>query len=383
MNVAKDFPKLDVIYVDSACMSLRPLHVIRAINEYYLKYPACAGRSHHKLGVRVATEVEKARKKITNFFGAKKDEIVFTKNATEGINIIANGLKLKKVLVSDKEHNSNLIPWLNKGMEVVICKSKEDNTFDLKDFEKKVKKVDLVSVVYTSNLDGVTNPIKEIVKIAHKNSVRVLVDAAQAAAHVDIDVHKLDIDFMVCSAHKMCGPSGVGVLYGKKHLLEEVSSFIVGGDTVSNSNYDNFVFEAVPKRFEAGLQDYPGIIGFGAAVDYLSKIGLNKIEKHVLALNEFLSSKLLTLKGFELIGPQAASQRSGIISFNLKGKDPHEVALMLDTMANICVRSGQHCVHSWFNAHNMNGSVRISLYFYNTFEECEKIFEEIKKISEL
>ncbi len=383
MNVEKDFPKLNVIYVDSACMSLRPLCVIDKMNEYYISYPSCGGRSHHQLGEKVQSEVEKARKKVAKFFGAKTDEIIFTKNATEGINVVANGLNLKKVLISDKEHNSNLIPWLKKGVKVVVCKSNEDNTFDLKEFENKVKGVDLVSVVWTSNLDGVTNPVKEIIKIAHKNSVRVLVDAAQAAAHKDINVKKLDVDFLVCSAHKMCGPSGVGVLYGKKHLLEEVGSFIVGGDTVKNSNYTNFIFEDIPKRFEAGLQNYPGIIGFGVAIDYLSKIGLSKIEKHVVALNEYLTAKLSKIKGFELIGPQSAEQRSGIISFNLKGKDPHEVALLLDSIANICVRSGQHCVHSWFNAHKLDGSVRISLYFYNTFEECEKIYEEVKKISEL
>ena len=159
--------------------------------------------------------------------------------------------------------------------------------------------------------------------------------------------------------------------------------FIVGGDTVRDSTYTDFEFEKVPKLFEAGLQNYPGIIGFGRAVEYLSKIGLKKIEKHVVSLNEYLCSKLFKLEDFELIGPQDASLRSGIISFNLKGKNPHEVALMLDASASICVRSGQHCVHSWFNAHKLEGSVRISLYLYNTKEDCDKIFEEIKKINEL
>ncbi len=383
MNVNKireDFPVLQkVIYFDNACMSLKPKQVIHALTSYYLDFPACGERSEHQLGKIVTEKVDEARRSVAKFINAVPEEIIFTKNTTEAINLVANSLDLKKddiVLTTDKEHNSNLLPWRKFNHQFV--KSKSDNTFDLEAFEKKVKGVKLVAMSHTSNLDGVSIPAKEIVDIAHKHGVLVLLDGAQSVPHKEIDVRKLDVDFLAFSGHKMCGPTGTGVLYGKLNLLENMKPFIVGGGTVKNSWYDKQEWEDVPHRFEAGLQDYAGIIGLGEACRYLKNVGMKNIEQHELELNKRMTDALAN--EVKLIGPKDPALRSGIFSFNIEGMDMHEIAGILDNSANIAVRAGNHCVHSWFNAHNLKGSVRASVYFYNTLEEVDKFVEEVKKI---
>jgi cysteine desulfurase / selenocysteine lyase len=387
-KVRKDFPVLSeqVIYFDNACMSLKPKQVVEKMNEYYFKYSACAGRSGHKMSKMVDEEVDSARREVAKLIGAASvEEIIFTKNATEGINLVANAISWEKgdeVIVSDKEHNSNLIPWLKlkeKGVVVRVCRTNDDGTFNLKNFEKCFsKKTKLVAVVHVSNLDGVENPIAEIVKIAHSNKAWVLIDGAQSFPHRAIDVRKLDVDFFAVSGHKALGPTGVGVLYGKKKLLEGLGQFIVGGQTVSDSTYEGYEEEKLPKKFEAGLQDYAGIIGFGEACRYLRRIGFNEIEKRETKLNE-LATSLLAGK-VEIVGPREAEKRSGIFTFNIKGMRSHDVAKMLDASKGIAVRSGAFCVHSWFNARKMDGAVRASFYFYNTEEEVRIFVKEVEKI---
>jgi cysteine desulfurase/selenocysteine lyase len=399
MNIRKDFPVLSrkiggkpIVYMDSACMSLRPVQVIDALNDYYKNFPACAGRSIHKLGREVTDGVKRARDSIKRFFNAKNSkEIVFTKNTTEAINLVANSYGFEKgdvVVTSDREHNSNLMPWQilkeTKGIVHEVVKSNDDNTFNIDNFKKIINdnknKIKLVSMVHTSNLDGYTLPVKEIIKIAHENKALVMLDAAQSAPHKEIDVRKLDVDFLACSGHKMLGPSGIGILYAKHHLLEKLPAFMVGGDTVINTTYESFQLEEPPEKFEAGLQHYAGMIGMGEAARYLMKIGKKNINKHEIKLNKIITNDFNNIKKIDIIGPQNSELRSGIISFNIKNMDPHEVAGMLDASANIMVRSGMHCVHSWFNAHNIKGSVRASLYLYNTEEEARLLVEEIKKI---
>ena len=392
-KIREDFPVLSksIIYFDSACMSLKPKQVIDKINEYYNEYPGCAGRSSHKLASRVEEEVAKARNEVKNFINAKYDsEIIFTRNTTESLNLVANSFGLKQgdeVIISDKEHNSNLLPWLKlqeKGIKVVVVESDQDNTFNLENFRNSfTSNTKLVSVVHVSNLDGVENPIKEIAQITHQNNALLLVDAAQSAPHKELDVRKLDVDFMAFSGHKMLGPTGTGVLYGKKELLEKLDQFIVGGETVIDSTYQDYKKEELPMRFEAGLQDYAGIIGLGEACRYLKKIGLKKVADHETKLNKMITEALVDNEKIELIGPKEAEKRGGIFSFNIKGMDMHHVARMLDKSKSIMTRSGAHCVHSWFNKHNMKGSVRASLYLYNTEEEVKLFVEEIKKILEL
>jgi len=392
-KIRQDFPVLvgpkPPIYFDNACVTMKPKQVIAAINRYYNEFPACGGRSLHRMGRMVTEEMEKARMIVGKFFNAKNyKEVVFTKNTTEGINLVARSLGLKAgdtVLTTDKEHNSNLIPWQmlakEKGIKHKILTSNPDNTFDMKAFEKAFdKSVKLVAMVHTSNLDGVSIPVQEIIKIAHDNGALVLLDAAQSAPHKEIDVRKLDVDFLVCSGHKMLGPSGTGILYGKYHLLEQLSPFIVGGDTVIDTTYTTAKMEKPPEKFEAGLQDYAGIIGLAEATRYLSAIGLRNISNHETELNKKITAGLKEC-GLSIIGPADPALRSGILSFNIAGMDPHDIAMLLDRSAGIAIRSGAHCVHSWFNAHNMKGSARASLYLYNTPAECDIFIEALTKIA--
>lgn len=393
IDIKQDFSLLNkpnLHYFDSACQTLRPRQVIEVMTQYYEEYPACGGRSMHRLAARVTKQCEEARQIIADFIGAKrKEEIVFTRNTTEGINLVVNSLNLKAgdvVLTTDKEHNSNLIPWqiLSKKLGIfhVIVPSKPDNTFDLEAYTQLLEKhpVKLVSMAMTSNLDGVSIPGDQVVKLAHQHKALVLLDGAQAVPHHNVNVSKLDVDFLAFSGHKMLGPSGIGVLYGKFHLLEELSPFLVGGDTVSSSTYTTQEFLPPPEKFEAGLQDYAGIIGLGEAVNYLKKIGFPVIEERELELNRRLTETLTSINNLKIIGPADPGLRGGIVSFYIPGIDHHQIALMLDESAGFLVRSGQHCVHSWFANQKIPGSVRASFYFYNTMEEVEAFIQSLKKV---
>lgn len=391
-----DFPILNpqsnekpVIYLDTACQSLRPRQVIEAMDRYYNQYPACSGRSNHRLAATVTRLVDEARQQMARLLGASRmEEIVFTRNTTEGINLVANAFDFQPgdtVLIGGKEHNSNLIPWQmlvkRRDIQLKILHPLADGTFDLQGFEQALSGgVKLVSFGYTSNLDGVSLPVEQIIKLAHKRGALVMLDAAQAAPQRKINVRALDVDFLALSGHKILGPSGTGVLYGKYKLLDAMSPFMVGGDTVATSTYETCEFLPVPEKYEAGLQDYAGIIGLGEASRYLQSVGFDAIQKQELLLNKIMTEGAKDIQGLHLIGPTDPALRGGIFTFFVDGIDSHRIALMLDQMANICVRSGQHCVHSWFNARGIKGSVRASAYFYNTQEEIELFVENLKKI---
>lgn len=391
-----DFPILNpqnkekpVIYLDNACQSLRPRQVIEAMDRYYTQYPACSGRSNHRLAATVTRLVDEARQQMARLLGASRmEEIVFTRNTTEGINLVANAFDFQPgdtVLIGGKEHNSNLIPWQmlvkRRGIQLKILHPLADGTFDLQGFEQALSGgIKLVSFGYTSNLDGVTLPVEQIIKLAHKRGALVMLDAAQAAPQRKINVRSLDVDFLALSGHKILGPSGTGVLYGKYKLLDAMSPFMVGGDTVATSTYETCEFLPVPEKYEAGLQDYAGIIGLGEAARYLQSVGFDAIQKQELLLNKIMTEGAKDIQGLHLSGPADPALRGGIFTFFVDGIDSHRIALMLDQMANICVRSGQHCVHSWFNAKGIKGSVRASAYFYNTQEEVEQFVENLKKI---
>lgn len=395
-KIRPDFPilknddgKKPLIYLDTACQSLRPQAVIDAVNQYYLDDSACGGRSMHRLSASVTRRMDQSRAAVAKFFhAAKKEEIIFTRNTTEGINLVANSLGLQPgdtVLITDKEHNSNLIPWQmlvkRYSIRLKIVPSLPDNTFDMQFFEKLLEEsVQLVSLGFTSNLDGVTIPAAGIIKKAHKAGALVMLDAAQTAPHRAIDVKSLDVDFLALSGHKMLGPSGTGILYAKLPLLERMTPFLVGGETVAYSTYDSCEFLPPPEKFEAGLQDYAGIYGMGAAVEYLKNIGFDFIQKQETLLNEFITAEISSLPGIKIIGPADPKMRGGIVNFYFEGIDSHRVALMLDQMSGVMVRSGQHCVHSWFNSRQIKGSVRASAYFYNTVNEAEIFTSSLKKI---
>jgi cysteine desulfurase / selenocysteine lyase len=390
-NVREDFSilKKGIVYLDSACMSLKPRQVMDAMLQYYNEFPACVGRSNHRMGEAAKNAYAEARKTMARFIGAKPEEIIFTRNTTEGINMVAHSFQLSRgdvVLGTDKEHNSNLVPWQmlsSKGVEHRTAKSNADNTFSMDEFNKALTAdVKLVSVVHTSNLDGVTTPAKDIVKTSHDNGSLILLDGAQSIPHKRIDVHKLGVDFLAFSGHKMLGPTGTGVLYVKKGVIDELQPFMTGGDTVEYTTYETHKFLRPPEMFEAGLQNYAGSIGMAAAAKYLQSVGLEEIEKHEAVLNRMVSEALLSA-GAGIIGPNDSSLRGGVSSFNMKGIDYHQIALMLDKTASVMVRSGQHCVHSWFNAHGIKGSVRSSLYLYNNKNDIDVFAEAIKKISRL
>ena len=393
-RIREDFPILkrkihgkQIIYFDNACMTLKPRQVIDAMNDYYSNFSACAGRSIHKLGSEVTVRYDTAREKIRKFINAKESrEIIFTKNTTEGINLLARTLQLKKddiVLTTDREHNSNLIPWhIQKelrGINHKVVESNGDNTFDLERFDNLMSnKVKLVSMAHASNLDGYTIPAEEIIKCAHDYGALVLLDGAQSASQMSIHVQKLDVDFFAFSIHKMLGPTGIGVLFGKYHLLDDLEPFMVGGNTVEKSTYDSHTLLDVPEKFEAGLQNYAGAIGAGAAADYIMNIGKKNIGEYISKLNNYISSEIKDIPGISIIGPADPALRGGIISFNIENYEPHDIAMFLDD-ANIMVRSGVFCVHSWFNARNIKGAVRVSLYMYNTIEECRILIDKIKE----
>ncbi|HLP86535.1 MAG TPA: aminotransferase class V-fold PLP-dependent enzyme [Candidatus Paceibacterota bacterium] len=387
-NIFKNKGNSTPIYFDSACMSLKPISVIDSMNDYYLNYPACAGRSSYKLGNAVTKKVKETRELVAKFINAKtENEIIFTRNTTEGINLLANSIGLKSgdtVLISDKEHNSNLVPWLlirdKIGINVKIISSNDDGSFNLDNLRQLITGAKLISIVHTSNLDGVTNPVKEIVNIAHENNVLVFVDAAQSIAHNKINVRDLDVDFLAFSGHKMLGPTGTGVFYGKHALLEKLQPFMVGGDTVDYTTYTDYKFLPVPEKFEAGLQDYAGIIGLGEAIKYLSKLDFNEIKEHELKLNTYITEELRKIPKIKIIGPEDPKDRSGIINFYIEGTDMHKIAIMLDEMANIAIRSGRHCVHSWFEGKKIYNSARVSLYVYNTIEEARIFITNLNKI---
>jgi cysteine desulfurase/selenocysteine lyase len=393
-KIRDDFPALNqivngkkAIYLDSACMSLKPTPVLQAMNEYYLEFPACVGRSSYRWGITATKKVKEARQTVAKFINALENEIVFVRNTTEAINLIANSFGFKEgniVITSDKEHNSNLIPWQllskKKGVVHKIANTTEDGIFDLENFRSMVKGAKLVSIVHTSNLDGVTMPVEEIISIAHEHGALVLLDAAQSIPHQKIDVKGLDVDFLAFSGHKALGPTGTGVLYGKSELLDGLEPFLVGGNTVSHSSYADHELLKAPEKFEAGLQDYAGIIGLGAALKYLESVGFDNIRQHEYELNSYISEELSKSPKIKIIGPADPHLRSGIVSFYIDGIDMHQVSVMLDEMSNIMVRSGQHCVHSWFDSRKIKNSARVSLYFYNTMEEAIELVSSLNKI---
>ena len=303
MNITKireDFPILQkgingkpIVYFDNACMTLKPRQVVEKMQQYYYEYPACAERSHHKLGKKATEEYNNARSLVRKFIGAKSDkEIIFTRNTTESINLIAKTFGFRKddvIISTDKEHNSNLLPWQMIAREKGLRRERVStaNGFDLTTFEQMLKKAKgnnnqiLVPMVHVSNMDGSTIPAKEIISTAHKYDAIVLLDGAQSVPHKPMDVKKLDVDFLAFSGHKMCGPTGTGVLYGKEELLKKLPVYNVGGSTVDDSTYDDAIFTSLPERYEAGLQDFAGVIGLGEATTYLKKY-IDDIHEHEL-----------------------------------------------------------------------------------------------------
>ena len=382
----EDFPLLkeEIIYLDNSATSLKPKCVIDKMVDYYTNYPANAHRGDYDLSYKVDQEYEEARQLVKDFIHAKElEEIVFTSGTTESLNMIVNGFFANllepgdEVLLTTSEHASNVLPWFRlakqNGIQVNYIPL-DSNYYVTIDNVKKVitPNTKVISIAGITNVIGDIRPIKEICKLAHENNIFVILDGAQMVPHIEVDVQDLDVDFLAFSAHKMCGPTGVGVLYGKRELLEHLNPTVLGGGmNESFDNPDEVYLKELPSRLEAGTRNIAGVIGFGEAIKYLNKIGMDNIHKYELKLRKYLIDKLISIKHIDIINIESDS---GIVTFNISGVFSQDVAYYLNKY-NICVRAGNHCAKILKSSVGVNNTVRLSLYFYNTYEEIDNLVE--------
>ncbi len=397
-RVRADFPVLTAtrgrpapVYLDSACMSLVPRPVLRAMEEYYTQYPGCAGRSLHRFAEQVGARYEGARERFAKFLGRKDPSgVVFLRNATEAINLVAQGLPWKKgdrVVISDREHNSNLVVWqrlaAERGIRIEVVPLPDHDPFDDAALEDHLGGgVRLVSLFHTSNLDGSTLPVRAIAERAHDRGAMVMIDGCQAAPHRAVDLDRLGVDFYAVSGHKMLGPTGTGVLAADPSALIQLRPLLLGGETVEATTLDSHELRPPPHRFEAGLQNYAGVLGARAALDYLSEVGLEAIEAQQRSMNTIVSRALASEPRVHLLGPAAPADRPSIFAFALDGIDPHDAALFLDEGHGVMVRSGLHCVHSYYAARGLPGNVRASFYLYNDRADAEALVAGVEELLE-
>ncbi len=392
-EIKKDFPIFEnknIAYLDSGATTQKPRYVLDKINEYYEKSNANPHRGAYSLSVEATELYEGARAKIANFINAKyPEEIIFSKNASESLNLVAYSYGLDnlsegdEVVLSIMEHHSNLVPW---QMVTKKTKSTLKYMYINKDFElskeeiesKITDKTKIVAIMQVSNVLGTINNVKEIIKYAHKKGAKVLVDASQSIPHMKVDVRDLDADFLAFSGHKMLAPLGIGVLYGKREILNKMNPFLMGGDMIEYVYEQNTTFAPLPNKFEAGTQNVEGVVGLSAAIDYIEKIGyeeIDKIEKEVVsyAIDELSKLDFLTI----YMTPNRENH-SSVISFNINGVHPHDVASILDS-ENVCVRSGNHCAQPLMRFLGIDSTCRASFYFYNTKEDVDRLVKALNK----
>lgn len=393
-KIRKDFPILsrkikgnDLIYFDNAATSQTPIQVINKISEYYSKYNSNIHRGVHFLSQEATSEYELVREKIKNHFNiAKKKEVIFTSGTTHGINLIASGYsnilqKGDEIIVSNLEHHSNIVPLqmlAEKTSSILkVIPMNLSGDLDLKAYKKLLNnKTKLVFVNHVSNSLGTINPIKEIIKEAHIHDAKVLIDGAQSAPHIKTDLIDLNADFYVTSAHKLCGPTGIGFLYGKEVLLNELPPYQGGGEMISEVTFDKTSYADLPHKFEAGTPNISGVIAFGAALDYLNGIGLKEIENYENELLKYATRKLKEVKGLRIFGE--AKNKISVISFNIESIHPYDLGSILDKMG-IAVRTGQHCAQPVMDFYQIPGTVRVSFSFYNTKKEIDFLILAINK----
>ena len=382
----EDFPffKEDIIYLDNGATSLKPKCVIDKMVDYYTFYPANAHRGDYDLSYKVDQEYESTRELVKDFIHAKAlEEIIFTSGTTEALNMIVDRFfapsvkENDEVLITNSEHASNILPWFklakNKGILVNYIPLDSNYYLTMDNLKKSISpKTKVISIAGVTNVIGDIRPIKEICAYAHEHNIFVVLDGAQMVPHMPVDVTDLDVDFLAFSAHKMCGPTGVGVLYGKLELLEHLEPTVLGGGM--NESFDNpseIYLKGLPARLEAGTRNIAGVIGFGEAIKYLKKIGMDNIHKYELDLRKYLIDKLMPLKHIDIINMESDS---GIITFNVNGIFSQDVAYYLNKY-NICVRAGNHCAKILKSSVGVTNTVRVSLYFYNTYEEIDNLVE--------
>ena len=397
-KIRKDFPILDqivndepLVYLDNAATTQKPKAVLEAVNRYYQEDNANVHRGVHTLAERATASYEAARETVRRFINASSTkEVLFTRGTTTGLNwvgrfaeeILEEG---DEVLISIMEHHSNILPWQEAcrktGAKLVYAYLK-DGGLDLEDFRKKLTdRTKFVSIAHASNVLGVINPVQEIAQLAHEKGAIVVVDGAQSVPHMKIDVQKLDADFFVFSGHKMAGPTGIGVLYGKEQYLNQMSPVEFGGEMIDFVYEQSATWKELPWKFEAGTPNMAGAIGLAAAIDYLEAIGMDAIEHHEQDLIAYVFPKLQAIEGLKIYGSQDLAKRSGVISFNLGDLHPHDLATALD-YEGVAVRAGHHCAQPLIQYLEVPATARASFYLYNTKEDCDKLVEALIKTKE-
>ena len=392
--IRRDFPILSrkvngepLVYFDNAATSQTPQQVIDSIVDYYSNYNANIHRGVHSLSQEATDAYEKARLTVQKHFNASKvEEIIFTPGTTHGINLVAHGFStlLKEgdeIIVSAMEHHSNIVPWQmlcqRTGAVMRVIPMTQDGVLEMDVFDELLsEKTRIVFVNHVSNALGSVNPIKEIIEKSHAVNAAVLLDGAQAAPHIKADVQELDVDFYVVSAHKMCGPTGVGMLYGKKQWLEKLPPYQGGGEMIETVSFDKTTYAGLPHKFEAGTPNIAGGIAFAAALDYMNAIGFDKIAAYEHDLLEYATNKLLEIKGLKIYG--TAKEKTAVISFNIGSIHPYDIGTIVDKLG-IAVRTGHHCAQPIMDFYEIPGTVRASFAFYNTKEEIDRFVTAVEK----
>ena len=400
-NIRADFPILareirpgvPLIYLDSTASSQKPDHVIESMNHFYRWQNANIHRGIHVLAEEATASYEEARQKIAAFIGARHSRhIIFTRNTTESINLVAyswgraNLQAGDVIILTEMEHHSNLVPWqmlaAERQIRLEFIPVTPDGLLDLDVYRTLLMlQPKLVAFTHMSNVLGTITPAKEMIQLAHQAGALTLVDGAQSVPHIAVDVQDLDVDFLAFSAHKMCGPTGIGILYGKQPLLEAMPPFLGGGDMIKKVYLRSFSSNEIPHKFEAGTPAIAEGIGFGAAVDYLSKIGMKAIAHHEHQMITYALERLEEIPGLQVLGPKA-DQKGGVAAFTLEGIHPHDVAQFLDS-DGIAVRAGHHCAMPLHEKYNLGATTRASFYLYNTPEEIDHLVDSIYKVKRI
>ncbi len=403
-EIRKDFPILNLkkngkrlVYLDSAATSQKPMQVINAVSDYYQTYNANIHRGMYDISVKATEEYTNSKELAADWINAGSyREIVYVRNATEAINIVAlswgneNIKEGDTILLTTMEHHSNIVPWQmlaeRKKAHLEYVKLNESKFIDMDDYREKLKKnPKIVAFTHVSNVLGTVNPAKEMVELAHSNGAVVLVDGAQAAPHIGVDVKNIDCDFYAFSSHKMLGPAGIGVLYAKEDILENMPPVLGGGDMIRSVNFDKSEWNELPWKFEAGTSNIEGGIGFGAAIKYLKGVGIKNIEMHENAITMYALKRLADVKGMSIFGPgiEEINKRIGVISFKIDGAHPHDIATIFNS-EGIAIRAGHHCAMPLVRELlSENAVARISFYIYNTQEEVDTVIDAIAKVKEV
>ena len=397
-KIREDFPILkkkindtDLVYFDNAATSQTPKQVIQKIVDYYEQYNSNIHRGLHSLSADATNQYELSRKIIQKHFGIKNNhEVIFTSGTTHGINIVSSGLESQinssdELIVSEMEHHSNIVPWQilceKTDAKLKVIPINKEGSLDIDTFKTMLNKnVKFVYINHVSNSLGTINPIEEIIELAHKNNSKVLLDGAQGAAHFKINLSEINVDYYVASAHKLCGPTGVGFLYGKSELLEALPPYQGGGEMISSVTFEKTEYADLPYKFEAGTPNISGVIGFGAAIDYMNDIGFDNIESYEQELLKYATDRLKEIPGIKIYGN--AVNKISVISFNLSSHHPSDIGSILDQFG-IAVRTGQHCTQPVMDYYNIPGTVRVSLSFYNTKSEIDLFIDALEKTSNM